>query len=49
MDKLFGEVDYVEAGEAEADTQVKEDIAYSSALQTTKDEKQPVIETLENK
>ena len=49
MDKLFGEVDYVEAGEAEADTQAKEDTAYSSALQMPKDVKHPVIETTENK
>jgi hypothetical protein len=33
MDKLFGEVDYVEAGEREGDTRVMELNAYQQQLQ----------------
>jgi hypothetical protein len=32
MDKLFGEIDYVAAREAEAGTELKESTAYSSAI-----------------
>jgi hypothetical protein len=49
MDKLFGEVDYVEAGEAETDTRTKESTAYSSALPANQDVKKLVVETVENR
>jgi MFS family permease len=47
MDKLFGEVDYVEAGEDQAGTQTKESDAYSSALPANQDVKKLTVETVE--